>query len=328
MNAGRKRDTSSSTGASVLIRAHLDSPYLLEALISVAQQTTQYKVEILLGLDRPTQVLMDQIERFKAEYPLTTIQQFELSSVGIAARLNSLASESKYDFICILDSDDRMLSDRIEFQVNFLIDNPQCAAVGSAISIINQYGDKVGEKGFSTDMESIRRNKYSQLPLAHPASSIRKSALESVGGYRDFFFPSEDYDLWLRLLEKYSLANSSRILTEYRIHPAQATATKFFRNYAAAIAAETSSKYKTSGRKETVQSFKDPQEWARHSVQLPRITWMAIKATLWQNARTSIQTRKYAKALISGLLFLVLSPSAGRNEVRTKFRNRNLFRKQ
>jgi glycosyltransferase involved in cell wall biosynthesis len=325
MNAGRKRDTSSSTGASVLIRAHLDSPYLLEALISVAQQTTQYNVEILLGLDRPTQVLMNQIERFKAEYPSTTIQLFELSSVGIATRLNSLASESNYDFICILDSDDRMLSDRIEFQVNFLIDNPQCAAVGSAISIINQDGDKVGEKGFSTDMESIRRNKYSQLPLAHPATSIRKSALESVGGYRDFFFPSEDYDLWLRLLERYSLANSSKILTEYRIHPAQATAAKYFRNYAAAIAAETSSKYKTSGKKETVQSFKDPQEWARHSSQLPRITWLAIKAALWQNGKKKFDSRNYLEVTIIALLIILISPISGRKEIFAKLRNKKLF---
>jgi len=144
---------------------------------------------------------MNQIAVFKVEYPFIAIRIFELSSIGIATRLNSLASESNYEFLCILDSDDRMLSDRIETQVNFLIDNPQCAAVGSSISIINKDGDKVGEKGFSTDTETISRNKYSQLPLAHPAASLRKSALESVGGYRDFFFPSEDYDLWLRLLE-------------------------------------------------------------------------------------------------------------------------------
>jgi glycosyltransferase involved in cell wall biosynthesis len=268
---------------------------------------------------------MNQLERFKAEYPLTAIQLFELSSIGIATRLNSLASESNYDFICILDSDDRMLSDRIEYQINFLIDNPQCAAVGSAISIINQDGDKVGEKGFPTDMESIRRNKYSQLPLAHPATSIRKSALENVGGYRDFFFPSEDYDLWLRLLEKYSLANSSKILTEYRIHPAQATATKIFRNYAAAIAAETSSKYKTSGKKETVQSFKDPQDWALHSSQLPRITWLAIKAALWQNGKKKFDSRNYLEVTIIALLIIVISPISGTKEIFAKLRNKKLF---
>lgn len=325
MNSSRKKDTSSSPGASVLIRAHLDSPYLIEALKSVAQQTTQYNVEILLGLDRPTQVLMNQIQKFEAEYPLTAIKLYELSSVGIAARLNSLARESNFDFLCILDSDDRMMVDRIESQVNFLIDNPDCAAVGSAISIINQKGDKVGEKGFSTSMELIRRYKYSQLPLAHPATLIRKSALENVGGYRDFFFPSEDYDLWLRLLEKFELANLSKILTEYRIHPAQATATRFFRNYAAAIAAETSSKQRAMGKRETVQSFKDPKEWACYSNQLLRITWLAMKATLWQKGKSKIDNQKYLSSTLIAVLIFALSPIAGTKELISKFRNRKLF---
>ena len=314
-----------NAGVSILVRAHLEAPFLFEALESVGNQTTSVPLEVLINLDRPSPGLRTQIEYFRIKYPQIKLHDFEFKSVGPAGALNLLANESEYEFLAILDSDDRMLPDHIEFQVNFLIDNPQCAAVGSAISIINQDGDKVGEKGFSTDMESIRRNKYSQLPLAHPATSIRKSALESVGGYRDFFFPSEDYDLWLRLLEKYSLANSSKILTEYRIHPAQATAAKYFRNYAAAIAAETSSKYKTSGKKETVQSFKDPQEWARHSSQLPRITWLAIKAALWQNGKKKFDSRNYLEVTKIALLIILISPISGRKEIFAKLRNKKLF---
>lgn len=314
-----------TNGASVLIRAHLDSPYLYEALKSVARQSTTFNVEILIGLDRPTQLLMRQLEKFKTEFPNMDIQYFELSDVGIATRLNVLASKSSFEFLFILDSDDRMAPNRIETQVKFLRENENYAAVGSAISIINQSGVKIGEKGFSTDKDRIRVTKYSHLPLAHPAASIRKSALIQVGGYRDFFFPSEDYDLWLRLLEQFELGNLSEILTDYRIHDSQATATKFFWNNAAAIAAEISSKNRASGKMEVNELFENPQAWAKRSPRLPRIILISSRAYLWHRAKKEIRKRNYLVAFFAALLFLALQPNSGSKELLAKFRNRKQF---
>jgi glycosyltransferase involved in cell wall biosynthesis len=316
-----------TNGASVLIRAHLDSPYLYEALKSVARQSTTFNVEILIGLDRPTQLLMRQLEKFKTEFPNIEIQYFELSDIGIATRLNVLASKSSFEFLFILDSDDRMAPNRIETQVKFLRENENYAAVGSAISIINQSGVKIGEKGFSTDKDRIRVTKYSHLPLAHPAASILKSSLIEVGGYRDFFFPSEDYDLWLRLLEQFELGNLSEILTEYRVHESQATGTRFFRNNAAAIAAETSSKSRTSGKLEVNELYEDPQAWAKRSPKLPRIILLSSRAYLWHRAKKEITKKNYLKATTVTLLILILQPYSGGRELLSKFHHRNLFTK-
>jgi glycosyltransferase involved in cell wall biosynthesis len=298
---------------------------LYEALKSVARQSTSFDVEILIGLDRPTQLLMRQLEKFEIEFPNMNIQWFELSNTGIATRLNVLASNSSFEFLFILDSDDRMAPNRIETQLKFLKENKNYAAVGSAISIINQSGLKVGEKGFTTDKDRIRGTKYSQLPLAHPAASIRKSALIEVGGYRDFFFPSEDYDLWLRLLEQFELGNLSEILTDYRIHDSQATATKFFRNNSAAIAAEFSSKSRTSGKLEVNELYEDPQSWARRSPQLPRIILLSSRAYLWHRAKKEITKRNYLAAIFAALLFLALQPNSGSKELLAKIRNRKHF---
>ena len=119
---------------------------------------------------------MDQIEVFGSRFPHSRLRLFEHSSSGIASRLNALASHATYDFLCILDSDDRMLPTRIDKQVKFLISNPTCAVFGSAISIIDQNGRKIGEKGFSTRPEIIRKNRYSHLPIAHPSAAIRKKS--------------------------------------------------------------------------------------------------------------------------------------------------------
>ena len=325
MDSHREKSEELTAGASVLVRAHLDSPYLLEALESIATQSTTFPFEILVALDRATPHLMDQIEVFGSRFPHSRLRLFEHSSSGIASRLNALASHATYDFLCILDSDDRMLPTRIDKQVKFLISNPTCAVFGSAISIIDQNGRKIGEKGFSTRPEIIRKNRYSHLPIAHPSAAIRKKALISIGGYRDFYFPSEDYDLWLRLLDTHELSNSSEILSEYRIHASQATATRFFRNYASALAAETSSKNRDQSLPEVNDSYGDPKVWARHSPKIFRIIHLSSKAFAWQRAKREVTKGHYLKAGIFGLLFLVVSPTTGKNEILAKIRNRGVF---
>ena len=325
MDSHREKSEEFTAGASVLIRAHLDSPFLLEALESIANQSTTFPFEILLALDRATPHLMDQIEVFRSRCPDSHLRLFEHSSTGIASRLNALTSHATYDFLCILDSDDRMLPTRIDKQVKFLLSNPTCAVFGSAISVIDQNGKKIGEKGFSTSPEIIRENKYSHLPIAHPSAAIRKNALISIGGYRDFYFPSEDYDLWLRLLDRYELSNSSEILTEYRIHTSQATATRHFRNYASALAAETSSKNRDQSLPEVNDTYGDPKKWARHSSKFFRILHLSSKAFAWQRAKREVTEGHYLKAGIFGLFFLVLSPIKGKDEILAKIRNRGLF---
>jgi hypothetical protein len=51
--------------------------------------------------------------------------------------------------------------------------------------------------------------------FAHPAVMLRRSALEEVGGYR--FDQIEDYDLWLRLSERFALANLPEPAILYRL---------------------------------------------------------------------------------------------------------------
>lgn len=325
MDAHRKKSKELNAGASVLVRAHLDSPYLLEALESIATQSTTFPFEILVALDRATPHLMDQIEVFRSRFPVSRLRLFEHSSIGIASRLNALATYATYDFLCILDSDDRMLSSRIETQIKYLIANPKCAVVGSSIAIIDEKGKRIGEKGFLTDPESIQAQRYSRLPVAHPSTTIRKNALQNVGGYRDFYFPSEDYDLWLRLLERYQIVNLNEILTEYRIHTSQATSMKFFRNYSAALAAETSSRNRSFRKPEVNDSFDTPQKWARRSTKLLKISRLTLKAYLWQRAKKEVTSKHYLRAILIAMIFFTVSPFSGTREILAIFRNSGVY---
>jgi hypothetical protein len=50
---------------------------------------------------------------------------------------------------------------------------------------------------------------------------FRRCVVHNCGGFRPEAHPAEDYDLWLRIIEQYEVANLPAILVRYRIHPEQ-----------------------------------------------------------------------------------------------------------
>jgi hypothetical protein len=57
----------------------------------------------------------------------------------------------------------------------------------------------------------------------HPSVMLRRDAVFAVGGYRTATEYAEDFDLWLRLDERYPLANIDEPLIYYRRHKNQVT---------------------------------------------------------------------------------------------------------
>jgi hypothetical protein len=215
-----------------------------------------------------------------------------------------------------------MYPNRINAQIDYLLKNPNCAVVGSSIAVIDHIGNKIGEKGFSTNADHINLNKYKELPVAHPAVAIRKESFFYVGGYRDFYWPSEDYDLWLRILDKFEISNTNEILTEYRVHPSQVTASKFFLKHASAIAAKVSSQRRNQGKMEIDATYENPVNWARRSPYFFRIILSSSKSSVWHRARKALFEKNLLYVFINLLIFIILSPITGRKEIWKKLRRR------
>ncbi len=53
---------------------------------------------------------------------------------------------------------------------------------------------------------------------------MRREAIEEVGGYRQEWFPAEDRDLWLRMLERWHGANAPEVLYRVRAHQGSVSA--------------------------------------------------------------------------------------------------------
>jgi hypothetical protein len=52
---------------------------------------------------------------------------------------------------------------------------------------------------------------------------MKRDAFEAAGGYRQQFVAAEDLDLWLRLAERYEMANLEDVVIYLRRHSGQAS---------------------------------------------------------------------------------------------------------
>ncbi|MDX2011413.1 MAG: glycosyltransferase [Myxococcaceae bacterium] len=127
--------------------------------------------------------------------------------VGLVRTLNAGLSSARGALIARMDADDVSLPERLRQSVARLRDEESLAGVGTGVEIVRvdrppspallAYGRWLSSL---TTPERLFADRLIESPLCHPSVTLRRAALERVGGWRDGAFP-EDWDLWLRLLE-------------------------------------------------------------------------------------------------------------------------------
>lgn len=148
---------------------------------------------------------------------------------GIVAALDAGLKQSAAPLVARMDADDLWLPGRLAAQRARLAADPTLAAVGGKVELFADHPLTPGMAHYGawldrlTTPEEIHRERYVESPLVHPAALLRRDALERVGGYRDGPFP-EDYELWLRLLERgFRLANVEQRVLRWRDGPQRLT---------------------------------------------------------------------------------------------------------
>jgi glycosyltransferase involved in cell wall biosynthesis len=200
---------------SVLIPCH-STHYLAEALKSIENQTLdKHEFEVVLVTDRVSpQVVKSILSRTTLNYRV-----FVSETPGIVSALNIGLSHIKSDYVARMDEDDRMLTSRLEKQLNFLNEHPEIVAVGGQLRLIDEKGTPLGYSSYDKEVGLDFVSLFTSSPIAHPAAMFRLQPVLSLQGYRDFL--PEDWDLWIRLREIGYIRNLSETILEYRIHPNQ-----------------------------------------------------------------------------------------------------------
>lgn len=200
---------------SVILPVYNGEPFLREAVDSILAQSFGDFELIAIddgSLDASGEIL-DRIAR--ADDRVTALHQ---ANAGVVATLNRGLALAHGEFIARMDADDVAHPDRFARQVAFLDANPDVAAVGCAVTLIDDRGKRIRDIDYPGTPEAVAAFLETGSALAHPTVMMRREAVRAVGGYRAAYRHAEDYDLWLRMAERYRLANLAERLLLYRKH--------------------------------------------------------------------------------------------------------------
>jgi len=198
----------------VLMSVYNGERYLREAVDSILNQTLK-NFEFIIINDSSTDRTLKILNGY-SDPRIKIINNKE--NIGLTRSLNKGLSIAKGEYIARQDADDISTPDRLEKELNFLIKRSDYAAVGSLIIVIDKNRKELHTIEKPITDEAIKDSLKKDNCIAHGSSVIRMSCLRDINFYDNAIPKSQDYDLWLRLSEKYKLANIPEYLYFWRYH--------------------------------------------------------------------------------------------------------------
>ncbi len=179
-------------------------------------------------------------------------------NIGLTRSLNKGLKLAKGKYIARQDADDISGEYRIEKQVKSLEANRFLGLVSSSFDIIDSSGRTVTTVNVTVDERDIRKTIFDHNPFCHGAAMFRKEAIKIVGGYRGFFRYSQDYDLWLRISEKYQVGNIEEILYSWRRSDESISEKNLIEQFRYAMAAIEQAKKRQTGNIDDIDAGLTP----------------------------------------------------------------------
>jgi len=201
---------------SVVIPTYNQALYLPFALDSVLTQTYS-NIEIIVINDGSTDntEALGQIYQQKDQ----RIKWITQSNQGPSRARNHGIQIAQGEYIALLDGDDLMDSHRLMTQWQTLTHNSSIDIVYTALVLINEKGEKIGE----LHSQSYAPENFLALMLFRnlipgPSTVMTKSGCLKTHPYHLDYLHAEDYELMLRLAQHYQFFYLDLPLTSYRRH--------------------------------------------------------------------------------------------------------------
>ncbi len=137
--------------------------------------------------------------------------------------LNKGIEACRADLIARMDADDISYPRRLSEQLSFLDSHAAVGLVGCWAHEIDHEGRVVGMLSTPVSDPAIKWQLNYRNPLHHPSVLMRRSLLESVGGYDSSMRHAEDYDLFCRMGRVARIYSLDQILIAKRSHGVSAS---------------------------------------------------------------------------------------------------------
>lgn len=196
---------------SIITPVHNSENFIRETIKSVQMQSFS-NWELILINDCSTDSSKKIIDVFALEDERIKVINMDLN-VGAAIARNEGIKVSQGRFIAFLDSDDLWFEDKLEYQINFMLNN-NCNFTFSSYEKIRANGEVIGSVGVPA------RVTYKQLLKMQVIGCL--TAVYDVSFFGKVYMPEirkrQDWGLWLRLLKKTEYAvGIEKKMGQYRV---------------------------------------------------------------------------------------------------------------
>jgi len=197
---------------SVIVPIYNGSAYLTETLNSLLSQTCA-NIELLAIDDGSTDASSDIVRSMKDD----RVRLIRTENFGLCHALNLGITEARAPFIARSDQDDISDPKRLERQLQIMREFPE--AIG-----LFAYSTKFGRSHCWSNKDKLimapgEVKEYEPLKdgcMLGSTMFARTSALQAVGGFRQSYYPADDWDLEFRLSETGKVLILCEVLIAYR----------------------------------------------------------------------------------------------------------------
>jgi len=201
---------------SVIIPTYNCRKYIIDSIESIIAQTIQ-GVEIIVVDDGST----DDTESALLPY-LEKIVYIRQENRGVSAARNTGLSVARGNYVALQDADDLWLPNKLELQLNVLLQNEDIAFVWAGAArlqenILLENTDEYHAKRMHLSLEDFLR--YGMTPI-NTVFFSRRRAIE-IGGFDESLHWKEDWDFLVRLAQDKKRYYIPIDLAYYRIHEGQ-----------------------------------------------------------------------------------------------------------
>jgi glycosyltransferase involved in cell wall biosynthesis len=201
---------------STIIPVYNGATYISAAIKSALDQTYR-NIEVIVVDDGSTDNTADIVAQFPVRY-------IKKANGGVASALNAGARAMKGDFFCWLSHDDLFQPSKIERQVETYLNLPTSERIilCSDYELINSRGEWFHTITIDTQLIAERPEYAVLRGLVNGCTVFIPVELFSEVGYFDESLPyTQDYDLWLRAMQRYRFVHMPEALIKCRQHDEQ-----------------------------------------------------------------------------------------------------------
>ena len=212
---------------SVVVPCYNHEQYIVEALLSVFSQTYP-NIEIIVIDDGSRDLTVERIKHILGESPFP-LHFIARENKGAHATINEGIEMAGGEYVCILNSDDRYTSNRIDALTRLLVANNKSWGF-SEVGFINENSEPItrGKHSMVDDLMRGRDSLDQNIPITlgfgyfnYAISTgnlfFSKTLWKRLGGFRDYRYV-HDWDFCLRALQWESPSILCERAYEYRIH--------------------------------------------------------------------------------------------------------------